>query len=58
MRDPARKIRKEGADAFTSTVRFALGEFHDQFLAAGMIPVALAEWEMAGIKSDKEIDLH
>lgn len=28
--------------------KFDLGQFHDQFLAAGMIPVALTEWEMIG----------
>lgn len=36
--------------------KFELGEFHDQFLAAGMIPVALTEWEMAGIRI-KDVDL-
>lgn len=28
--------------------RFDLGTFHDQFLAAGMIPVSLTRWEMTG----------
>jgi uncharacterized protein (DUF885 family) len=37
--------------------KFDLGEFHDQFLAEGMIPTALAEWEMTGINSDKELEL-
>jgi hypothetical protein len=36
---------------------FDLGEFHDQFLAEGMIPIALAEWEMTSISSDKELEL-
>lgn len=36
---------------------FDLGKFHDQFLAAGMIPVALTEWEMTGIDIDKDFDL-
>ena len=26
----------------------AAGEFHDEFLAAGTIPVALIRWEMTG----------
>lgn len=29
--------------------RFNLGEFHDQFLAAGRIPVSLIRWEMMGV---------
>ena len=37
--------------------KFDLGQFHDQFLAAGMIPVALAKWEMTGNHNDKEFDL-
>ena len=37
--------------------KFDLGKFHDQFLAAGMIPVALTEWEMTGIKTDKGLGL-
>jgi hypothetical protein len=37
--------------------KFDLGEFHDQFLAEGMIPVALAEWEIIGINTDKEFEL-
>ena len=28
--------------------KFRLGEFHDQFLAAGTIPVSLIAWEMTG----------
>ena len=28
---------------------FNLGTFHDQFLAAGMIPVTLTQWEMVGL---------
>ncbi len=32
--------------------RFRLGEFHDQFLAAGTIPVSLIRWEMTG-KNDE-----
>lgn len=28
--------------------KFDLGTFHDQFLAAGMIPVSLTRWEMTG----------
>jgi uncharacterized protein (DUF885 family) len=28
--------------------RFSLREFHDQFLAAGLLPVALIRWEMTG----------
>ncbi len=32
--------------------RFSLHEFHDQFLAAGNIPVALIRWEMTGIEDD------
>lgn len=37
--------------------QFDLGQFHDQFLAAGMIPVALTEWEMTGMDFDKKFDL-
>jgi uncharacterized protein (DUF885 family) len=37
--------------------QFDLGKFHDRFLAAGMIPVALTEWEMTGTDIDKEFDL-
>ncbi|MGH9530899.1 MAG: DUF885 family protein [Terriglobales bacterium] len=29
--------------------KFRLGEFHDQFLAAGTIPVSLIRWEMTGM---------
>jgi hypothetical protein len=29
---------------------FDLGAFHDQFLAAGMIPIVLTQWEMIGQK--------
>ena len=31
---------------------FSLREFHDQLLATGRIPIALARWEMAGIDDD------
>jgi hypothetical protein len=31
--------------------------FHDHPLAAGMIPIALAEWEITGSDDFKEIDL-
>ena len=31
---------------------FSLREFHDQLLATGQIPIALARWEMAGIDDD------
>ncbi len=37
--------------------KFDLGTFHDQFLASGMIPVALAEWEMTGADIYKVLDL-
>ena len=30
---------------------FDLGRFHDEFLAAGMIPVKLTQWEMVGSES-------
>jgi hypothetical protein len=33
--------------------KFDLGQFHDQFLAAGTIPVSLVRWEMTGL--DQEI---
>ncbi len=37
---------------------FNLGTFHDEFLAAGMIPVVLTQWEMIGPDHiDKEFDL-
>jgi len=29
--------------------QFKLGEFHDQFLAAGRIPISLIRWEMMGV---------
>ncbi len=32
--------------------RFDLKAFHDQFLAAGNIPIALIRWEMTGIEND------
>ena len=32
---------------------FNLGTFHDEFLAAGPIPIALIRWEMTG--NDDEI---
>jgi len=32
--------------------KFQLGQFHDQFLAAGMIPVMLTEWEMVGVNEE------
>ena len=28
--------------------KFSLKEFHDQFLAAGTIPISLIRWEMTG----------
>ena len=31
---------------------FALGRFHDDFLAAGRIPVALIRWEMTGLDDE------
>jgi hypothetical protein len=37
--------------------KFDLGKFHDQFLAAGMIPVTLTEWEMTGSSINKELNL-
>ena len=36
--------------------RFSLREFHDQFLAAGDIPIALIRWEMTG-RDDQVRDL-
>ena len=33
---------------------FDLGRFHDQFLAAGSIPISLIAWEMTG--NDAEIE--
>jgi hypothetical protein len=32
--------------------KFRLGEFHDQFLAAGTIPVSLIRWEMTGMDDE------
>ncbi len=32
--------------------RFSLKEFHDQFLAAGMIPISLIRWEMTGLDDE------
>jgi hypothetical protein len=32
--------------------KFQLGEFHDQFLAAGTIPVSLIRWEMTGLDDE------
>lgn len=32
--------------------RFSLQEFHDQFLAAGMIPISLIRWEMTGLDDE------
>jgi hypothetical protein len=32
--------------------RFSLQEFHDRFLAAGMIPIALIRWEMTGLDDE------
>ncbi len=32
--------------------RFNLKEFHDQFLAAGMIPISLIRWEMTGLDDE------
>ena len=39
--------------------KFNLGTFHDQFLAAGMIPVTLTRWEMVGLDDNTrhEFDL-
>jgi hypothetical protein len=39
--------------------KFSLGIFHDQFLAAGMIPVTLTQWEMVGLDENArhEFDL-
>jgi uncharacterized protein (DUF885 family) len=37
--------------------KFDLGKSHGQFLAAGMIPVELTEWEMTGTSINKELDL-
>jgi len=36
---------------------FDLGKFHDEFLAAGLIPVALTKWEMTGIRYNPDHDL-
>ena len=30
---------------------FNLREFHDQFLASGIVPIALIAWEMTGLES-------
>jgi hypothetical protein len=32
--------------------RFDLQEFHDEFLAAGMIPISLIRWEMTGLDDE------
>jgi uncharacterized protein (DUF885 family) len=32
--------------------RFNLKEFHDQFLAAGTIPISLIRWEMTGLDDE------
>jgi hypothetical protein len=32
--------------------RFSLKEFHDQFLAAGMIPISLIRWQMTGLDDE------
>lgn len=32
--------------------RFNLKDFHDQFLAAGMIPISLIRWEMTGLDDE------
>jgi uncharacterized protein (DUF885 family) len=32
--------------------RFSLKEFHDQFLAAGMIPISFIRWEMTGLDDE------
>jgi hypothetical protein len=32
--------------------RFSMKEFHDQFLAAGMIPISLIRWEMTGLEDE------
>jgi uncharacterized protein (DUF885 family) len=39
------RMRQRGDD-------FSLREFHDELLATGQIPIALARWEMAGIDDD------
>jgi hypothetical protein len=37
--------------------KFDLEKFHDQFLASGLIPIALTEWEMIGVDLGREPDL-
>jgi Bacterial protein of unknown function (DUF885) len=39
--------------------KFQLGQFHDEFLAAGMIPVILTQWEMVGVdeRTRREFEL-
>jgi uncharacterized protein (DUF885 family) len=32
--------------------RFSLKDFHDRFLAAGMIPISLIRWEMTGLDDE------
>ncbi len=38
--------------AFQLGAEFDLGEFHDDFLSRGIIPITLIRWEMAGFDSD------
>jgi len=37
--------------------QFDLGKFHDQFVASGLIPIALTEWEMSGVDIGGDLDL-
>ena len=32
--------------------KFDLGKFHDEFLAAGTIPITLTRWEMTGLDDE------
>ena len=32
---------------------FSLKDFHDRFLAAGMIPISLIRWEMTGVDAPR-----
>jgi Bacterial protein of unknown function (DUF885) len=38
--------------AFQLGDEFDLGEFHDDFLSRGVIPITLIRWEMAGLEDD------
>ena len=54
---PSRKARLAGS-AWQLRNAFDLGTFHDEFLAAGMIPVALTQREMIGPEHiDKKLSL-